>query len=64
MTVANANNCWRGRATVLTELTIFKGVFVLKIWAAIALLALIAIGVAIAVIGLCVTVFVKRDRNG
>jgi hypothetical protein len=40
------------------------GVFVLKNWAAILLLALIATGVAIAVVGLCVTVFVKRDRNG
>jgi uncharacterized iron-regulated membrane protein len=41
-----------------------EGVCVLKIWAAVLLLALIATGVAIAVIGLCVTVFVKKDRNG
>jgi hypothetical protein len=37
---------------------------VLKIWAALLLLTLIAAGVAIAVIGLCVTVFVKKDRGG
>jgi hypothetical protein len=41
-----------------------KGVFVLKIWAAILLLALIAVGVTIAVVGLCITVFANKDRRG
>ena len=39
-------------------------VFGLKILAALLLLALIGIGVSVAAIGLCVTIFAKRERRG